>query len=96
MVELFRLQMKTAQMLVEAQTVIAIRLLGMAGILPAARGENLRMVTEKQQAFAKSWIGAANAMMTGQGTQVAYAEALAPIGRETRANSRRLTRGAFR
>ena len=96
MVELFRLQMDTAKMLVEAQTVIALRVLGMAGVLPAAKGENLRMVSEKQTAFARAWMDATTAMMTGEGTQRAYARALAPIGRTTAANSRRLTRGAWR
>jgi hypothetical protein len=96
MVELFRLQMKTAQMLVEAQTVIALRLMGAAGVLPAAKGENLRMVTEKQEAFATAWMDAATAVMTGKGSQAVYASALAPIGMATRANSRRLMRGAFR
>jgi hypothetical protein len=96
MVELFKLQMNTAKMLAEAQTVIALRMLGMAGVLPATKGETLRMVTEKQKAFAEAWIDASTALMTGKGTQHAYASALAPIGRTTASNSRRLSRGAWR
>jgi hypothetical protein len=96
MVDFFRLQMNTAQMMVEAQTVITLRVLGMMGVLPAARGETVRMVTEKQEAFAKSWIAASTALMTGESTQKVYAKALAPIGSRTRSNSRRLTRSAMR
>ena len=96
MTGLFRLQMQTARMLGEAQMVIGLRLLGMAGVLPAAKGENERMVAEKQAAFTKAGWAAATAMMTGQGAAQAYGRALAPIGRTTRANTRRLTKGAWR
>ena len=91
MMDLIRLQQATLTMMVEAQTVIGIRMLGMAGVLPAASGENLRMVTEKQTAFAQSGIAALGAMMAGKSPVQAYGDALAPIGRATRANSRRLT-----
>lgn len=92
MMDLFRLQQQTLTMMVEAQTVIGIRLLGMAGVLPAASGENMRMVTEKQTAFAQSGIAVMGALLAGKSPIQAYGEALAPIGRTTRANSRRLTR----
>lgn len=91
MLELLRLQMRTMQMMAEAQTVIGIRMMGMAGIMPAARGENRRMIAEKQSAFALSGLAAARAMMAGKSMAQAYGLALAPIGRTTRANSRRLT-----
>ena len=91
MLELFRLQMRTAQMMAEAQTVIGIRMLGMAGVLPSAKGENQRMISEKQTAFAQSGIAAATALMAGKSLTQAYGLALTPIGRTTSANSRRLT-----
>lgn len=91
MFELFRLQMRTAQMLVEAQTVVGLRMLGLAGIMRADEGENLRMVSEKQAAFAQSGFAAANALMMGKTIAQAYGLALTPIGRTTRANSRRLS-----
>ena len=92
MLELMRLQMRTAQMLMEAQTVIGLRMLGMAGMMNAAPGENARMVTEKQTAFAQSGIAAFGALMAGKTPAQAYGLALTPIGRTTRANSRRLSR----
>ncbi|MEM9798279.1 MAG: antifreeze protein [Pseudomonadota bacterium] len=84
--------MRTAHMLAEAQTVIGLRLLGLTGILPAASGENMRMVTEKQTAFTQAGLAAAGAMMAGATPAQAYGAALVPIGRATRANSRRLSR----
>ena len=91
MLELLRLQTRTARMLIEAQTVIGMRVLGMTGILPAAEGESLRMVTEKQTAFATAAIAATTALMSGKTPMQAYGLALTPIGRATRANSKRLT-----
>ncbi len=96
MLELLRLQMRTAQMMMEAQTVVGMRMLGMAGVLPAAKGENERMVAEKQRAFAQSGLAAAKALMAGKSPAQAYGLALTPIGRTTRANSKRLTKPAKR
>lgn len=90
--ELMNLQMRTARMMAEAQTVIAMRMLGLAGILPAAKGENRRMIAEKQAAYANAGMAAAGAMMAGATPLQAWSAALSPIGRTTRANSRRLTR----
>ncbi|CUH25305.1 hypothetical protein JSE7799_00689 [Jannaschia seosinensis] len=86
----WKLQMRTAQMMLEAQTVMSLRLMGMAGILPADPGENARMVTEKQTAFAQAGLAAMGAMMAGRSPTVIYGHALTPIGRTTRANSLRL------
>ncbi|MCK0166848.1 antifreeze protein [Jannaschia sp. S6380] len=89
MLELLRLQMRTTQMLIEAQTVIGLRVMGMAGG-SAAPGENLRMITEKQTAFAQSGLAAMGAVLSGKTPAQTYGLALTPIGRTTRANSRRL------
>lgn len=96
MTEMMRLQWATARMLTEAQTVIGLRMLGLAGVLPAAKNENLRMVTEKQRAFAEAGMAATTAMMTGAGPMGAWTAALRPIGRATRANSKRLSGRAAR
>ena len=54
MMELFRLQMRTAQMLVEASSVINIRMLGMAGVISSltpigrtTRANSQRLVKRK-------------------------------------------------
>lgn len=90
--ELWRLQMRTMRMMAEAQTVIGMRMLGVAGLVPAEAGENMRMVTEKQTAFAQAGMAMAGALMAGKTAAQAYGMGLTPIGRTTRANSLRLTR----
>lgn len=91
MLELWRLQMRTARMMTEAQTVIGMRMLGMAGLVPSDAGETTRMVREKQAAFAKSGMAVAGALMSGGSVAQAYGRGLTPIGRTTRANMVRLT-----
>ncbi|WP_371153753.1 antifreeze protein [Jannaschia sp. 2305UL9-9] len=92
MLELFHLQMRTAQMMVEANTVIGLRMLGMAGVLPSDAGETSRMVSEKQKAFARAGAAASAAMIAGKTPLQAYGLALTPIGKTTRANAMRLTK----
>lgn len=76
----------------EAQTVIAIRMMGMAGLWPVPRGENHRMVREKAPAFAESWMAASRAFWSGSGPDAALTAWHRPLTRKARANRRRLTR----
>lgn len=92
MIDIFKLQMRTAQMLVEAQSVVNIRMMGMAGLVPSRSDETTRMITEKQTAFVESAMAGAGALMAGKTPVQAYGLALTPIGKATRANSKRLTR----
>ncbi|WP_179379835.1 antifreeze protein [Jannaschia marina] len=92
MYQLFDLQLRTAQMLVEAQGVVNLRLMGLAGLVPSRSDEVLRMVLEKQSAFAEAGLAATGALMAGKTPAQAYDLALAPIGRRTRDNARRLAR----
>jgi hypothetical protein len=79
-------------MMSEAQTVVALRVLGMWGVLPASPRERHAMVAEKGPAFLESAIAAGQAAAMGR-TPVQVAEAaLRPIGRQTRSNVRRLTK----
>ena len=86
-VALFRLQAQVALMTMEAGAVIWMRMLGMGGVWNVTAGENTRMVSEKQRAFARAAQGAALAAMTGKDSTAA---ALRPIRQRTRANLRRL------
>lgn len=79
-------------MLIEAQTVIGMRVLGMTGVVTAEKDENLRMMTEKQTAFADAALAATRALLSGKTPLQAYGLALTPIGKTTRSNSTRLTR----
>jgi hypothetical protein len=84
------------RMLAEAQAVVTLRMMGMAGLWTLAEGETLRMFTEKQQAFAQSALDGAAAAMRGQPPESILAAAVRPLGRRTSANARRLGRSYLR
>jgi hypothetical protein len=86
------LSVRTAQMLAEAQTVIAFRLMGMAGGWPVTSSESRRMVLEKGPAFVRAGGAAMQAAMKGRRPDQVLGAALSPIGRKTRSNARRLSR----
>jgi hypothetical protein len=79
-------------MMTQAQTVIAIRMLGMAGVLPAHARENHTMLVEKGPAFAEAAIAAGAAVLAGKSPDEIAQAAIRPIGRRTRANVKRLTK----
>ena len=90
------LGVRTAQMLAEANSVIAFRLMGMAGGWPVSPSENARMVLEKGPAFLRAYGEAATAAMKGSRPDEIAAAALRPISRKTRSNSKRLSRKRVR
>jgi hypothetical protein len=91
--QLWTLGLQTGVMLAEAQTVVLLRLWGMAGLWPVSPSESTRMVTEKWPAFLSAYGAAGVAAMKGHGPHRIASAALRPIARKTRANSRRLSRG---
>ncbi len=90
--DMIALWTSTSQMLVEAQTVVALRMLGMAGIWPVAATENTRMVEEKMPALIASGIAAGQAAMAMKRPDEIMAAAVRPLGVKTRSNARRLSR----
>ena len=89
---LFGLSMRTGLMLGQANMVIAMRMMGMAGGWNVTPAENKRMVDEKTDAAMASGTAMMRAAMAGKGP-VAVAEAgLAPVARKTRANAKRLAK----
>lgn len=84
------------RMLAEAQTVIALRCMGMAGLWTLAPGETARMVTEKHAAFAESALAVASATARGHAPERVFDAAMRPLGRRTRANADRLGRAWMR
>jgi hypothetical protein len=79
-------------MMTEAQTVVALRTLGMIGVLPASPRENHTMFIEKGPAFVEAALAAGVAAMSGKTPdQIAHA-AIKPIARRTGANVKRLTK----
>ncbi|MFN7223862.1 MAG: antifreeze protein [Paracoccaceae bacterium] len=91
-IDLMRLSLNTATMLAQAQSVIAMRMMGMVGAWSVSPGENTRMVSEKLRTGMKSGVAAhRSALSGGSATDIAEA-ALAPVKRATAANARRLGR----
>jgi hypothetical protein len=77
----------------EAQGVIAMRLLKIAEGGPEADAECQRMVTEKFAAGSAALSAATAALAGGKGIEAAARLALAPIRGRVRANLQRLSRG---
>ena len=77
-------------MMVEAQSVIAMRTMGMAGLWPVTRAESNRMVTEKLEALARAGTAASRAALSGASHDQVLAAAIKPVRQKTRANARRL------
>jgi hypothetical protein len=90
--DLMRLSVDTTRMLAEAQVVIALRLMGMAGVIPTSPGENARMVSEKVAAVQAAGVAMARAAMGGASATDVAAAGLKHVGRRTRANVRRLSK----
>ena len=90
--EIIRLQVKFGFMLAEAQMVIGMRLLGIAGMWRVTPDESTRMVSEKLSAAQESALAATRAVLTGKPPAVIADLALKPIRRRTSANTRRLAR----
>ncbi len=74
----------------EAQTVIAMRLMGMSGVWSVAPSENDRMVSEKVEALTKAMTDSARVVLRGGNADQIAAAAIKPIRNKTRANARRL------
>lgn len=77
----------------EAQSVINMRMLGMAGLWPVGKAENQKMLSEKPVAFAKASQAAAKMAASGGRPDEILAAAIAPLTRTARANRKRLTGG---
>ena len=81
-----------SMMMVEANAIIAMRVLGMGGLWSVTPGERERMVSEKLRAVTRSAQATQRALWQGAGPEAVAAAALAPFRRTTRANMRRLSR----
>ena len=77
---------------VDAQWVIAHRMMRLAGGGPGAASEAQRMVSEKVAALALAQAEAGAALMTGASLAVAGSRAALPFTRRVRANRKRLSR----
>ena len=77
---------------IEAQSVVAMRMMGMAGIWNVTPFETTRMITEKPEVFGRAAMAASIGMMTGQRPDRIMRSATQKIRRKTRSNARRLAK----
>ena len=86
------LSLKAVQMGVEAQSVIALRMLRLATGGARMEAEASRMVTEKVAAAAEAQAVAAVSALSGGSPHVAASKALRVVKKRVRANKRRLSK----
>ena len=86
----FAMQSQLASLAIETQIVMSLRILAMAGALPARPGENNRMVAEKGPAMAKAFTAGAQAAMSGKSPDQNMNASLAPLYNKKRQNLKRL------
>ena len=88
--QMINLSMKTSMMLMEAQMVIGMRMMGMAGLWRVQPSENARMSSEKVSAISEAAIATSQAIMSGKSPALIAEAALKPISRRTKSNVKRL------
>ncbi|SDG91924.1 antifreeze protein [Sulfitobacter delicatus] len=86
----FALQSQFAALAVETQIVMSLRLMAMAGALPARPGENNRMISEKGPAMTKAFSAGTQAAFAGKAPEQIINASLAPLTRKVRQNRKRL------
>jgi len=77
---------------IEAQAVVAMRMMGMANLWNVTPYENTRMIIEKPQAFGRAAMVAGLAMSTGKQPHEIVKSATSTIRKKTRSNARRLAK----
>ncbi|MEP3688906.1 MAG: antifreeze protein [Sulfitobacter dubius] len=87
---IFAMQSQLASLAIETQIVMSLRILAMAGALPARPGENNRMVAEKGPAMVKAFSAGTQAAMLGKSPDQIMNASLAPLARKVRQNRKRL------
>ena len=81
--------------MIESQAVIAMRLMGMAGVWSVTPSEDSRMVTEKVHALTEAATQSTRVALSGGAPHKVAEAAIRPIRRATRANLRRLGKRGF-
>jgi hypothetical protein len=85
--------LKATQLCVDAQSVMALRMIRLAAGGARAQGEAQRMVVEKVAAIAEAQAAAITAALNGHQDHVIVTKTLGAFDRRVRANKRRLSRG---
>ena len=90
--DLWMLGLTSATIAVEANMVVAMRIMGLMGGWTLPAGERTRMMAEKQAAMTEAGLGAASAVARGASPVAVARAAAAPVRRRTKANVKRLAR----
>ena len=90
--ETMRLGWAMAQLGAEVQSVMTLRLMGLAGCWALPPGEAGRMVSEKSPAWNDAWMKAAQATANGATSVAVVDAALKPLHRKAKANRKRLSK----
>ncbi|SEN56946.1 hypothetical protein SAMN05216227_101754 [Pseudorhodobacter antarcticus] len=88
--------LQLSMMMIEAQSVIAMRMMGMAGLWKVSPTENDRMVTEKMDAMVESAAAVGRVTLQGGSADEITAAAIAPMRNATRLNKRRLKKSGMK
>ncbi|MDY6858895.1 MAG: antifreeze protein [Pseudomonadota bacterium] len=94
--DLWRVQLELWHLSIEAQMVVTMRLLGMAGVWSVTPSETERMFGEKLPAFTNAAFAASRSAWKGERPDQILVAAIRPIRGKTYANSRRLSRRGLR
>ena len=90
--DLMDASLQMGQLMIETQSVMAMRILGMAGFWNVTKAENGRMFDEKAPALTQSALSALYASLRGERPDQIMLKAIKPLRAKTRSNSRRLTK----
>lgn len=91
-IDLWTNTLQAGFILAEANAVITMRVMGMAGLWSVAPSENGRMISEKVYATTKAMTDSTKAAMTGARPDQITAAAMKPIRQKTRTNAKRLAK----
>ena len=85
--DVWRTSAELSALAFETHAVVAMRMMGMAGIWPVEKSENDRMVSEKQPAFAKAATAAAKVVIKGGRMDEVVSAATRSLTTKARANA---------
>ncbi|QBF32721.1 antifreeze protein [Thalassococcus sp. S3] len=81
-----------AQLAIDAQTVVAMRMMGMGGAWSLPKSERHEMISEKAPAFTEAMVASALTAWAGGGPDRVMQAAIEPISKKARKNRTRLAR----
>ena len=91
-VEIARLWLSCADLMSDAQSVVAYRMMGIGGTWSVPRGENHSMLHEKGPAFTEALLAGTMTALKGAGPHAVAEAAIAPLSKKVRSNRKRLAK----